>query len=565
MNRPLAALAVAVASLVSAAPASAGDPVMPLSQVHGGMHCTGYSVVKGTDVASFNVDVIDVTEDGILVSVSGPAVDQTGLGEGFSGSPIYCPDGHGVSRNIGAIAYSVGDYGNRKALATPIELILASPVKAPRRAGGRKLPADGTRKLPPGVRPLLAPLTVTGLSAPIQKLVSRAGKRAGRVVLAAPATARASFPPQFLRPGSSLSVGLSSGDIELSAIGTVAYTDGANVWGFGHALDAAGARSLLLQDAYVYDVINNPIGADGLTTYKLAAPGHDLGTLSDDTLDAVVGSVGALPSLIPVVVNVRDLDRGATEVTRVQVTDETALGLPSALDFVAPIAVGDAGVGVLDSFPPEQSGTLCMRIRIRERKTPLRFCNRYAGPATDLMIDDSSRAIALVLDYKSLNPRRLHLLGIDATEGIARGVKQDFIASAASPRRVHRGRRVRVRIRLRRDGVLVRTMTLRVRVPRSLPRGRAVMKVSGTPIDGEPFGLLDELVLGPGPRQDRSRPRSLSALVRRVAAIHRFHGVNVSFRPPGKHRRARRVRVAVPSADPILRISGSARRVVIVR
>jgi len=89
MNRLPAALAVAVASLLLAAPARAGDPIMPLSQVHKGMHCTAYSVIQGTDISSFNADVIDVTEDGILINSSGPAVDSTGIGEGFSGSPIY--------------------------------------------------------------------------------------------------------------------------------------------------------------------------------------------------------------------------------------------------------------------------------------------------------------------------------------------------------------------------------------------------------------------------------------------------------------------------------------------
>src|SRR3954471_1096165 len=103
-------LAAAVAALlVPAAPAFAGDPIMPLSDVHAGMRCTGYSVVRGTDISSFAVDVVDVadgyglpTAPAILVRVSGPAVDATGIGPGFSGLPIYCADGAGVMRNIGA-------------------------------------------------------------------------------------------------------------------------------------------------------------------------------------------------------------------------------------------------------------------------------------------------------------------------------------------------------------------------------------------------------------------------------------------------------------------------------
>ena len=95
-------LAAAVAALlVPAAPAFAGDPTMPLWQVHAGMQCTGYSVIQGTTISPFDVQVLDVAAGeaagigNILIAVSGPAVDATGIGPGFSGSPIYCPDGAG--------------------------------------------------------------------------------------------------------------------------------------------------------------------------------------------------------------------------------------------------------------------------------------------------------------------------------------------------------------------------------------------------------------------------------------------------------------------------------------
>src|SRR5262245_49764978 len=124
-------LAAAVAALlVPAGPAFAGDPTMPLWQVHAGMRCTGYSVIQGTAISSFDVEVLDIaggeaaSVGNILVRVSGPAVDATGVGPGFSGSPIYCPDSAGVMRVIGAISESVNEYGGRVALATSIEAIL---------------------------------------------------------------------------------------------------------------------------------------------------------------------------------------------------------------------------------------------------------------------------------------------------------------------------------------------------------------------------------------------------------------------------------------------------------
>ena len=68
-----------------------------------------------------------------------------------------------------------------------------------------------------------------------------------------------SFPVQPLVPGASVSArAYSSGAIPMGAVGTVTYVDGPTVYAFGHELDGAGRRSLLLQDAYVYYVVNNP-------------------------------------------------------------------------------------------------------------------------------------------------------------------------------------------------------------------------------------------------------------------------------------------------------------------
>src|SRR3712207_3990410 len=96
----VAAVAAASGALLAAAgAAAAGDPVMPLSQVRQGMQCTGYSVFRGTAIEPFDVEILDVVGQNItaeastrlLVRVSGGSVDATGVGPGFSGSPIYCP------------------------------------------------------------------------------------------------------------------------------------------------------------------------------------------------------------------------------------------------------------------------------------------------------------------------------------------------------------------------------------------------------------------------------------------------------------------------------------------
>ena len=269
---------LAVAALP--ATANAAEPIMKLSDVRAGMECSALSVIRGTTPSQFDISVIDVLRGDpeaigarILFRASGPAVDATGIGPGFSGSPIYCPDANGVSRVAGAISEGVGQYGNHVALATPIEEMLGvRPAAAPQ---ARKATA-----LLRSAEPLASPLTVSGLSSPLRRSVMAAARKANFPLLAAPSAAATFYPPYELTPGTSVAAGLSTGDIALGAIGTVTYRDGDKLWAFGHLLDAAGRRSLPLLDAYVFSNIDNPVAFDAFTTtYTLATAARAVASL----------------------------------------------------------------------------------------------------------------------------------------------------------------------------------------------------------------------------------------------------------------------------------------------
>ena len=235
----LAVPTVAFTLALAGTAAAAGDPILPLDQVHAGMACTALSVVKGTTVARFGATVEDIvrpeppaTTARILVRTSGTAVDGTGVGQGFSGSPIECRGADGVERIIGAISEGVGQYGGDLVLATPIEAILGQPVDPPPAA--RSAP-----RLLRSARALRSPLSLGGLSAGVAAAVARRAQRAGRLVLAAPSAPQVPFAPPPIVPGASIAVGLAGGDVTAGAIGTVSFVDGDRVWAFGHPLDAA--------------------------------------------------------------------------------------------------------------------------------------------------------------------------------------------------------------------------------------------------------------------------------------------------------------------------------------
>jgi hypothetical protein len=537
------ALAAATLLLSLPAVAHAGDPILPLDQVRAGMQCTARTVIRGTDITTFDVAVVDVVqgagEPQILVRVSGPAVDDTGIAEGFSGSPVYCDPGDGTSRVIGAIAHTTGDYGNKLVLVTPIGLMLEESAAPP------ATPRAVTRAVP--ARTLVAPLSFSGVRGPVATALQAAGRRTGRALYAAPAAPRgASFPVQPLVPGASVAVSLASGDMSAGAVGTVTYVDGDRIWAFGHPLDAAGRRALMLQDAYVYTVVGTPLDTSESTSYKLAAPGHTLGTLTNDAPDAVVGVLGAGPRTFPLRISATDADSGRVVRATSQIADENGVGLPtgtSALTQVAPVAVAQAIYDALRGSPSRQSSQMCVRIALAERPRPMAFCNRYVGGSPSAVgapqASDLAAATALIDAY---NFGVLHVTSVDVVITLHHDLRQALLLSARGPAHVRRGTAARIVVNAQRvRGERVRR-AVRVYVPLELEPGVHVVRLAGPPADdtgdGSSASLTDTFTVAFDDAQDTGSgddhgPRDVAALARAVAAIRRDDGLTASFRDPG--------------------------------
>jgi hypothetical protein len=509
---------------------------MKLSEVRAGMNCKGLSVIRGTAISEFGVEVIDVISGDsaapgarILVRVSGPAVDATGVGPGFSGSPVICPGSDGVPRNAGAISESIGEFGNDVALATPIEQIL----------DGRPEDVASARSDPSlrrSARPIATPLTVSGLSSPLRRRLARAAKRARAQVLAAPAGPFGGFPVQELRPGSSVSAGLASGDLTIGSIGTVAYRDGSAIWAFGHPLDAAGRRALALQDAYVFAVINNPNGTEEAISTKLAVPGHTLGAFTFDGLNQIAGRVGTPPRSIPMRVNVREEGTGRRASLTSDVEDERHLELGSALDLIGALAVSQATGQVLGSAPSRFSTEMCVRIKLRERRRRLGFCDSYQeafGP-----FDDLTAAFGLIDGFKF---GRITPTDVSVRLSVRRGVSEAFVLSAKAPRRVRPGQRIRIRLLLqRRRGGRFR-LSFPMTVPRSIRPGPRVLTLRGVvpaslqqaSEDGIEI-VLEDLAGGGAGGGDDAGPRSVAELAAGISELGAAEGLRATFASRGR-------------------------------
>ncbi|MFQ6090348.1 MAG: SpoIVB peptidase S55 domain-containing protein, partial [Candidatus Bipolaricaulia bacterium] len=74
----------------------AQDRFMFLNELAPGMEGTGKTVVSGSEIATFNVRIVDIVDnpgeldDHILIRASGDAIERSGgIAAGMSGSPIY--------------------------------------------------------------------------------------------------------------------------------------------------------------------------------------------------------------------------------------------------------------------------------------------------------------------------------------------------------------------------------------------------------------------------------------------------------------------------------------------
>jgi hypothetical protein len=551
MRRLLLAVTVTVL-LTVAASAGAATPIMPLSEVQPGMRCTGYTVVKGTEISSFDVEVVDVVQGDpvsaqplLLIRVSGPVVAASGIAEGYSGSPVVC-DG----RIVAAIAYGSGDYGNLLGYATPIEEMIGEPVPTPTGA-----------KIDPNLRhavPLRTPIAVSGVSDAVFAPFAKAYGKAGISLVAVPAAPIGSrFPVQTLVPGSSMAVGLSSGAVSSGAVGTVTYVDGNKVYGFGHPFDGTGVRSLLLQDAYVYDVVANPIDTQDAVSTKIAAPGHDLGALTYDGRDGVAGVLGTLPPTVPVTQRTTNADTGTTRTGTATVADETKVGLPdgiSPMSTIAPLLNAQAAYTALDGSPVLQSATMCVRISMRELRTPAGFCNRYVGPYGGSGGNGgpfTSDLITALGDIDAYAYGAPHLTGVDVRLSVGTGLDQALLRSISVKRVLHRGEKTTIRLNLQAYRGARFTRVVPVTVPHGAKLGRRPLRITGTGLDGSTRTDELQIVIGDEREDDGGDPgpKTFSELADEIAATHTYDGTHVSF-GKGTSRRLYR--------DPRYRISGNA-------
>jgi len=417
---------VVPAVLALTAALSAQSNIFPLKDVRPGMRGTGRTVFTGSRVDEFQVEILGVLdnfgpkESLILARLSGGPLEHTGVMEGMSGSPVYL-DG----RIAGAVAMAFPYAKDPIAAIRPIEDMLrpsaniaSAPVPSTHAAGLilaaannlasllPRLPRPAATGNEPSLVPIATPLSLGGFTRAAIDAFAPQLRSLGLEPRQAPTAGSDLKAPHMgnpadLKPGCMISVQLLSGDLSVGAAGTVTHIDGSRVYAFGHRFLDIGATALPFARADVLTLLANVN-----TSFKLVSSKEWMGTIDQDRNTAVTGSIGRLPTMVPISVSVA---RGATNIASytMDMVDDPLL---------SPLLTQMAVFSIIDSTE-RTVGPSTIRVTgemdFQNAPAPIRIDNMYASDnGTPMQVSLSAAiplAYAMQAGFNSMKLKRVAL------------------------------------------------------------------------------------------------------------------------------------------------------------
>lgn len=422
--------AAAILSLASVSASAAPTDILGAGELTPGMKGYGLSDLgDGKGVQRFDVEIVGLLksyapkQDLILARIEGADLDRTGIIAGMSGSPIYVE-----GKLIGALAY--GWPFSRDAICgiTPIQSMLdirKAPAGPPVPIGGASartatlLGAFGEgrfqaafedllsalRPQPAGAEPspLPLPVSLSGLAG--GRLFGRMAETAGWLVApsgasGARAGATSGVPAAAegrLEPGSAVAAVLLSGDMVLSATGTVTWVDGNSVLAFGHPFLSMGPVDMPMAQADVLTVLPSLY-----RSFKFSTTGPLLGTVSQDRSTGILGSFGTPPRMVPVTIKMTSDDLAA-QTFRFEVAHNSML---------TPILLAVAIDNVLTTLEKRAGErTIVWKSSIQTPDRTVRWDSVFTGLAAR---EEAVGSMALLTNYLMANEfRDLSIQGVE--------------------------------------------------------------------------------------------------------------------------------------------------------
>ena len=308
-------LSVALAVFMMSRSAFAMPEIMPLDKVKNGMHGTAYTIIDNTGVIeSFNVEILGIMDNGkgsakkIMARATGAAIEKTGgVLQGMSGSPIYIN-----GKLVGALSAGLKEMDPYTFFITPIENMLKI----------WEMPDTKNIKLHKPIKKdadsEMATVFFSGFDSNGLNFLERELEPLGFKNFYVASNSKDHNPIKrnaTLEPGGAFGVAVVCGDFMVGATGTVTAVDGKKMLGFGHSFAHAGNVNFFMMDS---EVIGSVSGENG-NGIKVARVGNIIGRINQDREDGVAGVLGKFPSVIPIIVKVKDIYSGKIETYRAKI------------------------------------------------------------------------------------------------------------------------------------------------------------------------------------------------------------------------------------------------------
>jgi len=341
-----------------------------LDEIEVGMMGVGRTIVAADAITEFAAEILGVIDqpgdlsDFIVIRVSGEPIGRSGgIAQGMSGSPIYVN-----GKMIGALSRAAiwsKDF-TPIGLVTPIEPMLAvleaaNVARTPtepnplavlsdvRLIEASSIPsAEAIAATPDAIfsYPVSTPILAQGLNGRsleilmsgfsmseaayhligdlLPTVVAPQARGLAALDLAllpiSGAGPTGSIDPASLEPGSSIGVGLATGDISIGALGTLTYREGDTLIGFGHRFIYNGPSQFPMTTVSIIDTMK---AYDA--SYKLGTLGSTIGTVLEDRIAAIGGQIGLPFDGIDLSLAITDLDSERAETFYVELVDEPRL------------------------------------------------------------------------------------------------------------------------------------------------------------------------------------------------------------------------------------------------
>ncbi|OGD14714.1 hypothetical protein A2V47_05475 [Candidatus Atribacteria bacterium RBG_19FT_COMBO_35_14] len=480
---------------------------MPVSEISPGMKGIGKTVFHGTQIETFQVDIIDIVkgEGGIshfiLVNLSGDKIKESGgISEGMSGSPVYIDD-----RLIGAVSYAWEMSEHNFCLVTPIQEMLeifnlpynnshtisqeykinnslwftgekTNKIKVKNSMKNNSFP-ELTGREDFIFYPVVSPIIINGIKGRTLERLSSSLKKYNLIPVQGIGFNEnndigfqevGEKPSNKLEAGSAIGIQLTRGDINITSIATVTYREGNKILALGHPFLKKGEVSFLLSAVYIYHSLPNMV-----MPFKLGAPLNLVGKIVQDREAGILAILNSYPRVIPLKIQVTDVISGLSYQMGVQMIND--------YDLLEPLVSNITVQAIDNALDRVGAGTAQIDIEIKGKKEGQKLFRKNMYYSSDDIAIQTITEIPEIIDlitnnyFEIVDLTAINIdIKIDNKKKISRIEEVVLEDSSIKP-----GDHLKAKIKIRPfQGELIEKM-LTIQIPSDTSPGEALLIVNG--------------------------------------------------------------------------------------